>query len=112
MLVLLGPTETIGWSKVLRTNGIAKAREYGRFLGDRYKRYTDIIWMHGNDLQSWEIMTDDGLVHAVASGIRSAAPHHLHTLELNYRVSAFPDNAAWNLSINSTRPTPTTPHMP
>jgi hypothetical protein len=46
MLILLDPIETIGWLKVLRANGMAKARDYGRYLGNRYRRYTNIVWMH------------------------------------------------------------------
>jgi Protein of unknown function (DUF4038)/Putative collagen-binding domain of a collagenase len=99
MLVLLDPSETRGWLSVLRANGIAKARNYGAFLGNRYRRFANIIWMHGNDFQTWRDMADDALVHAVASGIRSAGPSHLHTIELNYLSSASLDDSTWALSI-------------
>ncbi len=100
MLILLDPIETIGWLKVLRANGIAKARDYGRYLGNRYRRYTNIVWMHGNDFQTWRDMADGALVRAVASGIRSAAPQHLQTIELNYLSSGSLDASAWALSID------------
>src|SRR5262249_47858827 len=99
MLVLLNPAETRGWLSVLRANGIAKARNYGEFLGNRYRRFANIIWMHGNDFQTWRDTSDDALVHAVASGIRSVDPTHLHTIELNYLSSASLDDAAWACSI-------------
>lgn len=100
MLVLLDPIETIGWLGVLRANGTAKARSYGVFLGNRYGRFPNIIWMHGNDFQSWRDMTDAALVHAVASGIRSVAPAQLQTIELNYLASASLDDSSWRLSID------------
>ena len=62
MLVLLNPIETIGWLSVLRSNGMAKARDYGMFLGNRYRRFSNIAWMHGNDFQTWHSMTDNALV--------------------------------------------------
>jgi Protein of unknown function (DUF4038) len=33
VLVILNPAETISWLSVLRSNGLAKARAYGRYLG-------------------------------------------------------------------------------
>ena len=41
MFVLLNPIETIGWLSVLRSNGMAKARDYGMFLGNRYRRFSN-----------------------------------------------------------------------
>ncbi len=99
MLVLLDPAETRGWLSVLRANGIAKARNYGAFLGNHYRRFPNIIWMHGNDFQSWRNLADDALVRAVASGIQGADPSHLHTIELNYLWSASLDDSAWAPSI-------------
>jgi hypothetical protein len=95
MLVLLDPIETSSWLDTLRTNGPAKAFAYGRWLGNRYKDYQNIIWMHGNDFQSWNSAPDDALVQAVARGIRSADPNHIHTIELNYHTSGSLDDPAW-----------------
>ena len=100
MLVLLNPIETIGWLSVLRSNGMAKARDYGMFLGNRYRRFSNIAWMHGNDFQTWHSMTDNALVHAVASGIRSTDPGKLQTIELNYLTSASLDDSSRRLSID------------
>ncbi len=81
MLVLLDPIETISWLDILRKNGTSKAFGYGRYLGNRYKDFSNIIWMHGNDFNSWRNSDDDALVQAVARGIRDADPNHLHTVE-------------------------------
>jgi hypothetical protein len=84
MVVLLNPIETISWLPVLRQNGIEKAFRYGQFLGNRFNSRANIIWLHGNDFQSWRDRTDAALVQAVARGIRSVDAIHMHTTELNY----------------------------
>ncbi len=52
-VVLLDPAETGSWLSVLEANGVDKARAYGKFLGNRFKDMPNIIWMSGNDFQSW-----------------------------------------------------------
>jgi Protein of unknown function (DUF4038)/Putative collagen-binding domain of a collagenase len=95
MLVLLDPIETISWLNILRKNGKSKAFDYGQYLGNRYKDFPNIIWMHGNDLQSWRNAVDDDLVQAVARGIRSVDTNHIHTVELNYTTSGSLDDDSW-----------------
>ena len=95
MLVLLDPIETTSWLSVLRANGTTKAFAYGQYLGARYKNFPNIIWMHGNDFQSWEDKNDDALVQAVARGIRSTDSNHIHTVELNYLTSGSLDDPSW-----------------
>jgi hypothetical protein len=95
LAVFLDPIETGGWLKVLRTNGTGKAYDFGRYLGRRYRRYPNIIWLNGNDFQTWQQPGDDALVLAVAKGIRSADPEALQTVELNYLVSTSLDDTRW-----------------
>jgi uncharacterized protein DUF4038/collagenase-like protein with putative collagen-binding domain len=95
MVVLLDPIETVSWLTVLRKNGLSKAFEYGKYLGSRFKDIPNIIWLHGNDFQTWRNATDDGLVQAVARGIRSVDTHHIHTVELNYETSGSLDDDSW-----------------
>jgi hypothetical protein len=95
MVVLLDPIETGGWLSVLQANGVAKARAYGRFLGQRFNGYPNIIWMSGNDFQSWQNASDDKLVAAVAKGIEDTDTSHIHTIELSYYVSASLDDRRW-----------------
>lgn len=95
MTVLLDPIETSGWLDVLRANGLSGAFAYGQFLGNRYRGFPNIIWMHGNDFQSWRNAADTALVQAVARGIRSADPDHIHTVELNYHTSGSLDDPSW-----------------
>jgi hypothetical protein len=58
LLVLLVPCylgypgdPTQGWAAALEdpTNSPAKSREYGRFLGRRYKSFANIVWVAGGD---------------------------------------------------------------
>ncbi|WP_172628026.1 DUF4038 domain-containing protein [Bradyrhizobium ivorense] len=95
MVVLLDPIETISWLDVLRKNGKSKAFEYGQYLGNRYKDFLNIIWMHGNDFQSWRNAADDDLVQAVARGIRSMDAIHIHTVELNTATSGSLEDPSW-----------------
>ena len=74
---------------------ISKAFEYGQYLGNRYKNFRNIIWMHGNDFQSWRNENDRALVQAVARGIRSMDKNHIHTVELNYTSSGSLDDPQW-----------------
>ena len=76
IVVLLDPIETGGWLNVLRKNGLAKDRAYGRFLGRRYKSFGNIVWMSGNDFQTWSKAEDDAVVLAVATGhsVRRSRP--------------------------------------
>ncbi|TYO61362.1 DUF4038 domain-containing protein [Bradyrhizobium hipponense] len=100
MVVILDPIETIGWLSILRTNGVSNAYSYGQYLGNRYRDNPNIIWMHGNDFQSWQSSDDDALVQAVARGIRHADPNHLHTVELNYFTSGSLDDLSWQPLID------------
>lgn len=94
-LVILNPAETISWLDVLRSNGVAKCRAYGQFLGKRYARFDNILWMHGNDFQSWPNPTDDMPVQAVAQGIQDMEMRHIHTVLLNFQQSSSLDNPRW-----------------
>jgi hypothetical protein len=95
MLVLLDPIETSSWLPVLRAAGVDRAFAYGQYLGRRYKDDPNIIWMHGNDFQSWRNRTDARLVQAVARGIRGEDPVHIHTVELDYLTSGSLDDPTW-----------------
>lgn len=95
MLVLLDPIETVSWLSVLRANGVDKAFAFGQWLGNRFKNVPNIIWMHGNDFQTWRDVTDDALVQAVARGIRSSDTNHIHTVALNYYTSGSLDDPTW-----------------
>lgn len=93
--VFLDPIETGGWLDVLRSNGVTKAFNYGVYLGNRYKNFPNIVWMSGNDFQTWQNSGDDALVLAVVKGIKSVDLNHIHTAELNYSSSTTLDDSNW-----------------
>jgi hypothetical protein len=95
MAVFLDPIETGGWLNTLQANGVKKAYAYGRFLGKRYAKFPNIVWMSGNDFQQWSDPSLDALVLAVAKGIRSTDPRHVQTIELNYLVSSSWNDTRW-----------------
>jgi hypothetical protein len=100
LLVLLDPIETGGWLSTMLNNGTNKCRAYGQYLGNRYKNFANIIWMSGNDFQSWETPSNDAVVKAVALGIKDADTNSMHTLELDYFVSSSLDNVNWTSFIH------------
>lgn len=102
--VLLDPCETGSFLSVMRDNGTNNCRAYGQFLGQRYKNFPNIIWMSGNDFQTWRTAADDAVVRAVALGIRDRDTNHMQTTELDYVVSSSLDDTNWNgiLGLNGT----------
>jgi hypothetical protein len=93
--VLLDPAETGGWLSTLVSNGPTKARAYGQYVGKRYGAFDNIVWMSGNDFQSWRTAGDDAAASAVALGIRDVDTRHIHTIELDYQTSSSSDDPTW-----------------
>ena len=95
MVVLLDPLETGGWVPTAVANGSERCRAYGRFLGNRYRDFSNIIWLNGNDFQHWRVATNDAVITSVALGIKEENPNQLQTLELNYKASCSLDDPNW-----------------
>ncbi len=59
ILVILNPcytgyssnfrTSREGWTKAILANGPTKCRDYGRYVGSRFRRHANIIWQAGGD---------------------------------------------------------------
>jgi hypothetical protein len=89
-----------GWNQEAILNGDAKCREFGRYLGRRYRDYSNIVWMMGGDRNpglAWE--TTD----ALARGISEAAPNAIFTAHADHESSTVQQYSAggW-LNINTT----------
>lgn len=95
MLVFLDPIETGQWLQTLRNNGPARARNYGEYLGKRYKRFPNIVWLNGNDFGGWKDPKNDAVVRAVAEGIKAADPGALQTIEFLQPSGASLDDPTW-----------------
>ena len=80
-LVLLTPSYTgyeggtDGWYRTMIMNGADRLRQYGEFLGRRYRDFANIIWVHAGDYNP----PRRDLVRAIAEGIREVNPETLHT---------------------------------
>jgi hypothetical protein len=72
LLVLLVPAylgyqgDEEGWYTELLANGSDRLRAYGRYLGKRYRKFSNILWVYGGDYSP----PDRNVVQAIAEGIR------------------------------------------
>ena len=90
-----------GWFKWVKAGGRARARQYGHFVGDRFKDLTNIVWVVGGDYTPAE--ADRWTASEIAEGILEADPRHLisgHGIRGDSATAAF-GNPSW-LTINST----------
>lgn len=97
--VLLDPAELIGWLGTVNANGVTKCRNYGRYLGTKFNALKNIIWMSGNDYQTFS--GSDDTVSAIALGIKDTMPDVLQTLELAYLCSLSTDDTDWVGTYNA-----------
>jgi hypothetical protein len=80
-LVLLTPSYlgweggTQGWYRAMIANGPDRLRQYGEYLGRRYRDFPNILWVHAGDYDP----PRKDLVRAIAAGIASFDPRALHT---------------------------------
>ena len=69
-----------GWGsnpvKYMKNNGLEKCAGFGRFIGTRYGKFGNVIWIIGGDNDPHENRAE---VQALAEGIKAAAPQHLLT---------------------------------
>ena len=92
--VLLDAFETGGWMSFLEAQGNTKAFNWGAYLGNRYKNFPNIVWITGNDFQTWNTSAiDNNLIKNIMAGIASVDPNHLQTVELNFDISGSLDDA-------------------
>jgi hypothetical protein len=94
--VMLNPAEAAGFISMMHANGVDKCEAYGRYLGNRYKSFDNLIWWFGCDFQTWSDPSDNAVVKAVADGIRETDSRHIHTLQLDYFVSSSLDDTLWS----------------
>jgi hypothetical protein len=65
-----------GYLGLLQQNGVDRARRYGRWIGARYQKRKNLIWVHGGDRLPNEVFRE---VDAIRDGIVGAVPQSLHT---------------------------------
>ena len=77
-----------GWFQEMKASGPQALRDYGRFVGQRFRDLPNIVWVLGGDYAP--AAADRWTVAEVAEGIREADPEHLLTAHASRRQSAAP----------------------
>jgi hypothetical protein len=83
LIVLLNPMPVQYYMPTFRNNGTAKVTAFGNYLGARYKSYSNIIWMFGNDFQTWRTASDLALVEEFMDGVAGGGATQLQTIQLD-----------------------------
>ena len=79
-LILLAPAYTgadggdEGWYREMEATGADRLRKFGRYVGQRFKDFNNIVWVHVGDYNP----PNKKLSQAVAEGIRETLPNSLH----------------------------------
>ncbi len=81
--VVLETIESLDYLIGMKANGSNACFRLGQYIGNRYKNYTNIIWMQGSDFRSWETTTNDDVVLAIANGVRSVDTNYPHLYTQN-----------------------------
>jgi hypothetical protein len=88
-----------GYVDLLKKAGPPKCREYGLWIGRRYRSLANLVWVHGGDRNPWDVRDE---VRALAQAIREVDDRHLHTAHWANGTAAFDyfGDEGW-LDINS-----------
>lgn len=92
-----------GWGNDVLANGTTKCSGFGEFLGNRYKNYHNIVWVHGGDVNA---STYGAMTHVdyMVSGIKAKdiVRPKLHSAHDSRGNAAYDNyNRPW-LTLNST----------
>lgn len=87
-----------GWYQELKASKVSVLRQYGRFLGERYRHMDNIIWMHGGDFNPPHERT----VTLIAEALHEVIPDRLATAHCARETGAaeFWGNEPW-LNLNN-----------
>lgn len=102
LLVLLTPAYlgccNDGWLNEVQANGTTKLTAYGQYLGNRYRGYSNVLWVNGGDTAP---AGAKALIDAIANGIRSVDSSKLETYHTARYSSALQyTSSAW-LTVNN-----------
>jgi hypothetical protein len=64
------------WHAQYQANGAEKCYQYGRYLGQHFKRFNNILWLLGGDRDPGDVRPE---VLAMARGLEETAPDQLKT---------------------------------
>jgi hypothetical protein len=89
-----------GWYDEVLANGVAKCRDFGRYVGSRYRDFPNIVWVIGGDRCPGRALEH---MRALAKGIAAEDESHLLTAHVHPEcspVEQYPGDT-W-LSLNMT----------
>ena len=89
-----------GWFEETLANGPEKCRNWGRYVGRRYREFDNLVWMIGGDRNPDKVRAE---VNAVVLGIKEFDNRHLFTAHChpeNSAIDQFKDDG-W-LDLNDT----------
>lgn len=88
-----------GWAthpqKYMQRNGKEKSYLFGQFVGNRYKKYGNIVWIIGGDNDPYDNLEE---VRQMARGLKQADPQHLityHAASTHSSTDVWPANESW-----------------
>jgi len=85
------------WYQEYKSNGPAKCYQYGRYLGQRFSKHSNVLWVVGGDRDPRDVLEH---VEEMARGLEETAPKQLKTYHAGARSSSlFFHDAPW-LDIN------------
>ncbi|MEO8471552.1 MAG: DUF4038 domain-containing protein [Chryseolinea sp.] len=89
-----GGKGAVGHTSFMSTNGLEKCSAFGEFLGQKYKKFKNILWIMGGDIDPFE---DKEMIDTMAKSIKSKAPSQLMTFHPSSAHSSTDiwDNPSW-----------------
>lgn len=94
------PADTEGWYHEARMSGSNRCYRYGRYLGQRYADYKNIIWMMGGDRNPDGVQDE---INSLLTGIKQSDKHSLFTAH-HHPDDSMPARYGWGgwLDLNGT----------
>ncbi len=77
-----------GWCSEMIASGESVMRDYGRYIGERYRDYPNILWLAGGDVDPSHTPGASEVMEAMIAGIRETDPGHLWSAQCSGRLSA------------------------
>ncbi len=87
--------EKDGRLKPLNANGADKTREFGRWLGNRYRRFDNVLWILGGDNDPNNARAE---IRALGFGLKDTAPRQLityHAASTHSSTDVWPADEPW-----------------
>lgn len=79
----------------LNINGPTKSREFGRWLGERYKKFDNVLWILGGDNDPENAREE---IRSLGLGLKETAPHQLityHAASTHSSTDVWPPTEHW-----------------